>query len=263
MMKSTSPIPDPAVRAERAQTSFRQSPASAEEILIIEDDPDVALLLKTELGKHHYQVRVASDGLTGLAEAQRRPPALIILDLMLPVLNGWEVCRSLKLHPKTHAVSLMILTALTTEEDRVKGLELGADDYLTKPFSLKELMARMRALLRRGRLADEGPEQAAIQVGLLTIDSDRHEAKMAGRALKLTPIEFSLLKCLARHPGKVFTRDQLISLLWGEDRFVEEHNLDVHIHAVRQQLEPDAVRPSLLVTVRGVGYKFQAAGKGK
>ena len=235
----------------------------AEEILIIEDDPDVAALLRTELAKHHYRVRVASDGLTGLAEAQRRPPALIILDLMLPVLNGWEVCRSLKHHPKTNTVSLLILTALTTEEDRVQGLELGADDYLTKPFSLKELMARMRALLRRGRLMDEEPEQAAIQVGSLIIDSDRHEAKLAGRVLKLTPIEFALLKCLARQPGKVFTRDQLISLLWGEDRFVEEHNLDVHIHAVRQQLEPDAVRHSLLVTVRGVGYKFQAPGKAK
>lgn len=234
-----------------------------EEVLIIEDDPDVAALLKAELVKHHYRARVASDGLTGVAEAQRRPPALIILDLMLPVLNGWEVCRSLKRHPKTRSVPLVILTALTTEEDRVKGLELGADDYLTKPFSMKELMARMRALLRRGRLADEESEQAAIQVGPLTIESDRHEARMAGRLLKLTPIEFSLLKCLARQPGKVFTRDQLISLLWGEDRFVEEHNLDVHIHAVRQQLEPDAVRPSLLLTIRGVGYKLQIPSKSK
>jgi len=236
---------------------------TGEDILIIEDDPDVAALLKAELVKHHYRARVASDGLAGMAEAQRQPPMLIILDLMLPVLSGWEVCRSIKGHPKTQAVPLLILTALTTEGDRVRGLELGADDYLTKPFGMKELMARMRALLRRSRLADGESEQAAFQIGPLTIDSDRHEAKMAGRLLKLTPIEFALLKCLARQPGKVFTRDQLISLLWGEDRFVEEHNLDVHIHAVRQQLEPDAVRPALLVTVRGVGYKFQVPGKAR
>jgi DNA-binding response OmpR family regulator len=257
MMKSISAASDQALGVESAP----QHSAPGEEILIIEDDPDVAALLKTELVKHRYRARVASDGLTGVAEAQRRPPALIILDLMLPVLNGWDVCRSLKHHPKTHAVPLLILTALTTEDERVKGLELGADDYLTKPFSLRELLARMRALLRRGRLADEESEQAALQVGPLTIDSDRHEAKMAGRLLKLTPIEFALLKCLAQQPGKVFTRDQLISLLWGEDRFIEEHNLDVHIHVVRQQLEPDAARPSVLLTVRGVGYKLQLPGK--
>jgi two-component system alkaline phosphatase synthesis response regulator PhoP len=262
-MKSTGIDAEQAPGVERARYPSRHASKPSEDILIIDDDQDVAVLLKTELAKHHYRVRVASDGLTGLAEAQRRPPALIILDLLLPVLNGWEVCRSLKHHPNTHAVPLMILTALTTEEDRVKGLELGADAYLTKPFSLKELMARMRALLRRGRLMGGEPVQAAIQAGPLTIDSDRHEAKMDDRVLKLTPIEFALLKCLARQPGKVFTRDQLISLLWGEDRFVEEHNLDVHIHAVRQQLEPDANRPSLLVTVRGVGYKFQVPGTSK
>jgi len=256
-MKSTASSFNHVADIERAQPSSM----TAEEILVIEDDPDVSALLKTELMKHHYRVRVASDGLTGMADAQRRPPALIILDLMLPVLNGWEVCRSLKRHPKTKAVPLLILTALTTEEDRIKGLELGADDYLTKPFSLKELMARMRALLRRGRLTDGEPEQTSIQVGPLRIDTDRHEARMAGRLLKLTPIEFSLLKCLAQQPGKVFTRDQLISLLWGDDRVVEEHNLDVHIHAVRQQLEPDASRPRLVLTVRGVGYKLQIPGK--
>jgi len=252
-MKAPSPLSDHALGAERVMP--------AEEILIIEDDPDVAALLQSEFVKHHYRVRVATDGLTGMAEAQRHPPALVVLDLMLPVLNGWEVCRSLKHHPKTHAVPLLILTALTTEEERVKGLELGADDYLTKPFSLKELMARMRVLLRCGRLVKEESESATIQAGPLTIDSDRHEARMANRLLKLTPIEFALLKCLAQQPGKVFTRDQLISLLWGEDRFVEEHNLDVHIHAVRQQLEPDAARPRLLLTVRGVGYKLQAPSK--
>lgn len=262
-MKSTSTASDQSLNVAHAQQPSQQSSMPGEEILIIEDDPDVATLLKLELAKHHYRIRVASDGLTGLTEAQRRQPALIILDLLLPVLNGWEVCRSLKHHPKTQTVPLLILTALTTEEERVKGLELGADDYLTKPFSLKELIARMRVLLRQGRCRDDEPEQSIIQVGLLTIDSDRHEASMADRLLKLTPIEFTLLKCLARQPGKVFTRDQLISLLWGEDRFVEEHNLDVHIHAVRQQLEPDTARPRVLLTVRGVGYKLHVPSKSK
>jgi DNA-binding response OmpR family regulator len=234
---------------------------AGEEILIIEDDRDVAGLLQSEFVKHHFRVRVAADGLTGVSEAQRRPPALVILDLILPVLNGWEVCRSLKQHPRTRTIPLLILTALTGEEDRVKGLELGADDYLIKPFSLKELMARMRALLRHGRSVDDGSHQVILQVGPLTIDSDRHEVSMAGRPLKLTPIEFAMLRCLAQRPGKVFTRDQLITMLWGEDRFVEEHNLDVHIHALRQHLEPDATRPSFLLTVRGVGYKLQLSGK--
>jgi len=254
-MKAPSSSSDRAIGAERV--------LPVEDILIIEDDPDVSALLQSELVKHHYRVRVVTDGLTGMAEAQRHPPALVVLDLMLPVLNGWEVCRSLKRHPKTHAVPLLILTALTTEEERVKGLELGADDYLTKPFSLKELIARMRVLLRQGRCRDDEPELSIIQVGSLTIDSDRHEASMADRLLKLTPIEFALLKCLAQQPGKVFTRDQLISLLWGEDRFVEEHNLDVHIHAVRQQLEPDAARPRVLLTVRGVGYKLHVPSQSK
>jgi DNA-binding response OmpR family regulator len=238
------------VSTASARTHGVNRAMTGEEILIIEDDSDVAALLKAELMKHHYHARVVSDGLTGMADAQRRPPALVILDLMLPVLSGWEVCRSLK-------------PALTNEEDRVRGLELGADDYLTKPFGLKELLARIRALLRRERPPDGEAAPATVQAGPLTIDSDRHEASLSGRPLKLTPIEFALLTCLARQPGKVFTRDQLITALWGEDRFVEEHNLDVHIHALRQQLEPDSPRPRFLLTVRGVGYKLQITGKSR
>jgi len=262
-MKSTTVLPSRALGPERTDETASPSSMTREEILIIEDDPDVAGLLKAELLRHHYQVRVASDGLSGVAEAQRQPPAAIILDLMLPVLNGWEACRSLKQHPKTRMVPVLILTALTSEDDRVRGLELGAADYLTKPFSLKELLARVRALLRRGRLADDGAPPALLQAGSLTIDHERHEARMAGRLLKLTPIEFSLLSNLAGHPGKVLTRDQLITALWGDERFVEEHNLDVHIHALRQQLEPNAARPGMLVTVRGVGYKLRISEKSR
>jgi DNA-binding response OmpR family regulator len=228
-----------------------------EEILIIEDDSDLVDLLARELTKHHYRMRVSRDGQKGLAEAQRQLPGLIILDLMLPGLDGWEVCRLLKTDPKTKAVPLLMLTVLGQEEDRVRGLNLGADDYITKPFSLKEVVARIRALFRRSQMAVEDRTTGYLQIGPLAIDMERHEVRMAGRLLKLTPTEFSLLKYLAQHPGRVFTRDQLITALWGEDRFVEEHNLDVHIHSLRQQLESDPTHPRLLLTVRGVGYKLQ------
>ena len=230
---------------------------TGEEILIIEDDSDIVELLTMELTKHHYRVRVALEGQKGLAEARRQPPELVILDLMLPGLDGWEVCRLLKNNASTKAVPLLILTAMVQEEDRVRGLELGADDYLVKPFSLKELVARVRALLRRTRTTKEDNTTDNFKIGPLSLDIERHEVRMADRLLQITPTEFALLKHLIRHPGIVFTRDQLISALWGEDRFVEEHNLDVHVHSLRQQLETDPAHPRFLLTVRGVGYKLQ------
>ncbi len=233
--------------------------SSAQEILIIDDDRDIVTLLTQALKEHRYGVRAARDGQTGLAEAQRQPPDLIILDLLLPGLPGWEVCRSLKTDKRIKGIPILILTALGEEENRVKGLELGADDYLIKPFSLKELVARIRALLRRTRISREGKTGGILAIGSLSIDMERYEVRMAGRLLKVTRTEFALLKLLAEYPGRVFTRDELISRLWGEDRFVEEHNLDVHIHSLRQQIEPESSRPVYLITVRGVGYKLQIA----
>jgi two-component system alkaline phosphatase synthesis response regulator PhoP len=238
-----------------------QQATTAEEILIIEDDLDIVQLLTRELTQHRYCVRAAREGQAGLAEAQRQPPSLIILDLLLPGLPGWEVCRLLKSHPKTKGIPLLIVTALGEEENRVRGLELGADDYLPKPFSLKELVARIRALLRRTRISAEDVNAGHLKIGPLSIDMERHEVRMAGRLLELTRTEFVLLKCLAQQPGRVFTRDELITTLWGEDRFVEEHNLDVHIHSLRQQLEPESSHPMFLLTVRGVGYKLQMSDK--
>ncbi len=239
-------------------TAAPEKALTGDEILVIEDDPDLVQLLRMELTKHHYRVRVAVDGQKGLAEAQGRPPHLIILDLMLPKLDGWEVCRVLKSDPRTKAIPLMILTVLGQEEYRLKGLELGADDYLAKPFSVRELMARVKALLRRTRMTVEERASGHLKMGPLAIDTERHEVRMRGRVLELTATEFALLKYLAQHPEKVFTRDQLITVLWGEDRFVEEHNLDVHIHSLRQQLESNPAHPRLLITVRGVGYKLQS-----
>jgi DNA-binding response OmpR family regulator len=238
------------------QVSSRES-LGGPEILLIEDDLDLIEFLRLELTKHHYCVRVARDGRKGLVEAQNHPPGLITLDLLLPELDGWEVCRMLKANPKTKVVPLLILSALGQEENRLKGLELGADDYLAKPFSTRELLARIRALLRRSRMNTDDQTVYDLQIGPLEIDTARHEVRFEKRLLRLTPTEFSLLNYLAQHPGNVFSRDQLITALWGEDRFVEEHNLDVHIHSLRQQLEENPAHPKFLLTVRGVGYKLQ------
>jgi DNA-binding response OmpR family regulator len=242
-------------------TTVFQRADPTEEVLIIEDDLDIVELLKQELARHRYHVRTARDGQVGLAEAQRQQPGLVILDLMLPELDGWEVCRLLKSHPRTKSIPLMILTAHGQEEDRVRGLELGADDYITKPFSLKELVARIRALFRRTRMSTEDKSTGRLEIGPLYIDMERREVRIAGRLLELTRTEFSLLKYLAEHPCRAFTRDELITALWGEDRFVEEHNLDVHIYSLRQQLEADPAHPRMLLTVRGIGYKLQITDK--
>lgn len=232
--------------------------SQSEEILIVEDQRDMIEILTKELARHHYRVRIASDGKSGLSEAQRQPPSLILLDLLLPGLSGWEVCRLLRKDPKTQAVPLLILTALGEEDHRIRGLEWGADDYLAKPFSLRELIARIKALLRRRRIAVEQKTAGAYRIGPLAIDTERHEIRMAGRLLRLTRTGFGILKYLAQNPGKVFKRDELITTLWGENQFVEEHNLDVHIHAIRQQLEADPSHPTFLLTVRGIGYKFRS-----
>ena len=230
---------------------------SPEEILIIEDHPDMIAILTKELTRHHYRVRVATDGKKGLSEARRQAADLIVLDLILPELSGWEVCRSLKEDLRTQAIPLLILTALGEEANRIKGLESGADDYLLKPASLRELIARIKALLRRRRIVSEQKTAGPRRIGSLVIDTERNEIRMAGRLLRLTRTGFGILKYLSQHPGKVFRRDELITALWGEDRFVEEHNLDVHVHAIRRQLEADPSRPRFLVTVRGIGYQFR------
>jgi DNA-binding response OmpR family regulator len=231
--------------------------AYEKKILIIESDPNTAGLLRQELTKYYFEVRVAEDGKKGLAEADADPPSLIITELVLPGLDGWTVCRSLKSHPRTKSIPLLVLTLLGQEENRLRGLELGADDYMAKPFSLKEVVSRVRALLRRSRMQGGHESKARLTIGPLTIDLERHEVRKHGGLIPLTPIEFSLLGYLAEHPGEVFTRDQLITALWEKDRFIEEHNLDVHIHALRRKVESDPDHPRILVTVHGVGYKIE------
>jgi DNA-binding response OmpR family regulator len=223
---------------------------SRQSILIIEDDADILELLSYNLTREGFQVHVAQDGETGLAAARQRLPSLILLDLMLPGMQGLEVCRRLKVREESRAIPIIILTAKGEESDIVVGLEMGADDYLVKPFRVKELVARIRAVLRR-----LGPEEnEVIKVGPLVIDSSRHEVRMDERPLTLTLTEFKILKALASRRGRVLTREQLLDRMSDGTTFLIDRNIDVHIRSIRQKLEPHR---DLVITVRGVGYKLK------
>lgn len=225
-------------------------------VLVSEDEPGILNLVRGYLEREGYTVLAAADGLTGLSMAREERPDLIVLDLMLPGLDGLELLRRLR---QESEVYVLVLTARDDEVDKVVGLSLGADDYLTKPFSPRELVARVRAILRRdrGRL----PETAGrvIRAGQLHMDLTRHEARIGGPEgdlLPLTPLEFSLLEAMAEQPGRVFTRDQLIERVWGHDYYGEERVVDVHIGNLRKKLEPNPTKPVWIQTVRGLGYKF-------
>jgi DNA-binding response OmpR family regulator len=178
---------------------------------------------------------------------------LVILDLMLPALDGWEVCRTLR---AKSAVPILILTARGDEQDRVLGLELGADDYVVKPFSMRELIARVRALLRRAKRLTIVDEPDILQSGNLTLFVAEHRAELDGNELPLTPREFALLKVLMLHKGRALSREQLLELAWGFKEFIDPHTVDVHVHWLREKIEPDPKNPKRIVTVRGVGYRF-------
>ncbi len=226
-----------------------------EKVLVIEDDNHIAELLRMTLATQRFTPIVANDGGAGLSEARRLLPSLILLDLLLPTMDGWEVCRRLRADEKTRHIPIIMVTAKGEEEDRVAGLELGADDYVVKPFSPRELVARIRAVFRRK--AGQASAASPVRVGELAVDADRHVITIAGRSVNLTMMEFTILHRLAQEPGRVFTRDQLLTILWGKDCFVQEHNLDVHIHAIRKKIEADPGRPLYIQTVHGVGYKLK------
>lgn len=222
-------------------------------ICLIEDDPDILRLIERELTSRQYRVQSASRGAHGLQMARTHGVDLVVLDLLLPDMSGLEICRTLRQGEATRGLPILILTALAAEADRVRGLDLGADDYLSKPFSLRELVTRIRALLRRSAM---GSRPHTAVVGDLSIDRTRHEVVVRGRTVAVTPTEFSILEFLARHHGQVFTREQLLTHLWGEDCFILDHNLDVHMFALRRKIEEDPKRPKLLLTLRGVGFKL-------
>lgn len=216
-------------------------------ILIIEDDPDIVQVVKTYLEKDAFTVDVARDGLTGLDKALQNSPTLIVLDWMLPGIDGITFLQRLR---KTQNTPVIMLTAKTEETDRLKGLAL-ADDYMTKPFSPRELVARVKAVLRRGENVAE-----VFRLGALTIDTAKRTAWRGDKDLELTTLEFDLLYFLARYPERVFTRDELLRAIWDEEFMGVDRVVDVHISNLRQKLEPHPEQPQWLLTVRGVGYKL-------
>ncbi len=223
-------------------------------ILIVEDEADIAELVKYHLEREGLAARVAADGKHALDLIVREHPDLIILDLMLPGMDGLEVCRRLRAQSATQRIPIIMLTARAEEVDRVVGLEMGADDYIPKPFSPRELVARVKAVLRR-TAAPVPPSEAPVVAGGLRLDPTRHEVTKNENVLDLSAMEFRLLEFFLRHRGRVFTRTQLLDQVWGQDRFVEPRTVDVHIRRLREKVEDEPRKPSLILTVRGMGYK--------
>ena len=225
-------------------------------VLIVEDDANLLETLKYSLHKEGYDVVMASDGEQAVAITRRERPDLVILDIMLPKINGFEVCRILR---KEMTVPILMLTAKADEMDKIVGLEIGADDYMTKPFSMRELLARVMAMLRRTKMAEALPagEPALFKIGNLEVDIARHRASLSGATLELSPKEFDLLAFLVKNRGLVFSREQLLEKVWGYDYAGDSRTVDVHIRWLRQKIEADPSHPGLLVTVRGTGYKLE------
>jgi two-component system alkaline phosphatase synthesis response regulator PhoP len=223
-------------------------------ILIVEDEESILMALTDDLTLEGYDVASARDGLQGLALAQKDPFDLILLDIMLPGLDGFEVCK--RLRTVGDDTPILMLTAKSQEIDKVLGLELGADDYVTKPFSPRELLARVKALLRRAKGAPGALDGA--QFGAVEIDFAKCEAVKAGQPVDMTILEFSLLKCLVRHEGQVVSRKQILDEVWGEDVYVLPKTVDTHIGHLRKKLEDDPANPRHILGVRGMGYRFTA-----
>jgi DNA-binding response OmpR family regulator len=228
-------------------------------VLVVEDDPDIGRLVTLQLTELGCESRLIDDGVTALAEAQAGHYDLVILDIMLPRMDGLQICR--RLRNSERYTPILMLTAKSSELDRVLGLELGADDYLTKPFSMLELAARVKGIFRRAEQAEaaraaNAPEQQLIEMDGLRIDLQRHQAQVGGRTVELTAKEFELLACFARSPGRVFTRTQLLDQVWGYSHSGYEHTVNSHINRLRNKIERDPGNPDYIQTVWGVGYKF-------
>ncbi len=224
-----------------------------ETIVVIEDETDILDVIEYNLAREGYRVRTFRDGEDGLDGVRRAAPDLVLLDLMLPGLDGLEVCRRLKQDPVTRPIPIVMVTAKGEESDAVLGLGVGADDYVRKPFSPKELVARVSAVLRRGPVREDAASTERIVRGGLVIDAGRHEVKVDGERVKFTATELRLLHFLASHPGRVFTRDHLSSRVIGEDAVVLDRNIDVHVGSLRKKL---GQYRDFVETVRGVGYRF-------
>jgi two-component system, OmpR family, alkaline phosphatase synthesis response regulator PhoP len=245
--RGSSPVGTAAARGTRAR------------VLVVEDEQDVAELIRYNLTREGYEVVVAANGADALKSAREVAPAVILLDIMIPQLNGWEVCRRLKQEAETGAIPVIMVTGRVEEGDKVLGFELGADDYVTKPFSPRELVARIRAVIRRGKHAEADGKKIRLTAGELRIDRERFEVTMQGQPVPLTRKEFELLAVLVGTPGRVFGRDELLDHIWGRDGFVEPRTVDVHVARLRAKFIAAKVPPPAVETVRGVGYRFREA----
>ncbi|MBS4208382.1 response regulator transcription factor [Bacillus sp. FJAT-50079] len=228
-------------------------------VLVVEDEPSIAMLLQYNLEKAGFSVITANEGNTGLQIAMEEKVEMIILDLMLPGMDGMDICKTLR--QEKIKTPILMLTARDDEFDKVLGLELGADDYLTKPFSPREVIARVKAILRRSKMNEESiedtEEKTNIQIGDLTVFPEKYEAELAGAKLDLTPKEFELLLYLANNQGKVLSRNQLLDAVWNYDFAGDSRIVDVHISHLREKIEEDTKRPLYIKTVRGFGYKLE------
>ena len=222
-------------------------------ILVVEDEPALVETISYSLSREGYEVRAERDGIAGLQAAQADLPDLVILDLMLPGMDGLDVCRQLR---RTSTVSILMLTARNDEVDKVVGLEMGADDYVTKPFSMRELIARVKALLRRNAPSQSLPVQSPLKFGPFALDSSRHEIRRDGTPLVLTPLEYSLLEFLLRNHGATFSRETLLEKVWGYDYAGDSRTVDVHVRSLREKIEDTPGAPRRILTVRGVGYRL-------
>ena len=231
----------------------------SQKVLVVEDDINIAELLRLYLQKDGFEVSHAADGGKAVEMAREIQPDLVLLDIMLPVMDGWQVCRELR---KTMKMPIIMLTAKGETEDKVSGLEMGADDYIVKPFSPREVVSRIKAVLRRTNAAAGAPQEeqlTTLRYGTLEIQPERYSVRLGGQSIACTPREVELLYLLASHPGRVFDREQILSRIWGYDFFGDTRTVDTHIKRLRQKLACEEMGKAWdLITVYGVGYKFEA-----
>ena len=245
------------LRAQMAEVRAQEQDGTrgkAARILLVDDEQPVQKLLSFPLEKEGYEVVPALDGEEALNRFDAERFDLVVLDIMLPKVDGLEVCRRLR---AKSSVPIIMLTAKAEEVDKVIGLELGADDYITKPFSMREFRSRVRAALRRAEMSQLDGDDEPLDRGDLHIDLAKRTTELAGDAVQLTYVEFEILSVLARHPGRVYTRDMLLDRIWGDSAFRDQRTIDVHIRHLREKLERDPRNPEYLLTVRGVGYRFK------
>ena len=231
-------------------------------VLIVEDEADIRELMRYNLEREGFLVEEASDGAQAFERIRRRVPDLLLLDLMLPGIPGLEICRQMRAGRDTATLPILVVTAKGTEVDKVLGLEMGADDYVVKPFSPREVVARVKALLRRAYPNAEQESAGLYERGRLRIDFGTYQVFVEGKRRELALREFELLKFFVQHPMRVYTREQLLDMVWGRDTFVEPRTVDVHVRRLRQHIERDDANPELILTVRSVGYRFNPEALG-